>query len=108
MNFEFVLDSKIEVVTGVHGEKRAEENDPLAEEMRIRPRTGGIRGGGGPVEVGRRQVLPGGERRRGRGRWKNCSREAVHPAAQLKGARSLRPEIPAQGAELLAPGNSGP
>ena len=50
---EFVLDSKIEVVTGVHGEKRAEEKDPLDEEMQIRPRTGGIRGGGGPVKVGR-------------------------------------------------------
>ena len=53
---EFVLDSKIEVVTGVHGEKRAEEKDPLAEVMRNRARTGGKRGGGVPEEVGRRQV----------------------------------------------------
>ena len=81
---EFVLDSIIEVVTGVHGEKRAVEKNPLAEVIRIRPRTGGIRGGGVPVEIGRWQRLPGGERKKGRGRWKNCSRGAVHPAAQFK------------------------
>ena len=83
MNYEFVLDSKIEVVTGVHGEKRAEEKDPLVEEMRIRPRTGGIRGGGGPVKVGRRQVLPGGEREwGGAGGGRTAREEQVHPAAQ--------------------------
>ena len=39
------------------------EKDPLVEEMRIRQRTGEIRGRGGPVEVGRQKELPGGERK---------------------------------------------
>ena len=79
MNCKFVLDAKIEVFTGVHGGKEVVEMDPLVEEMRIRQRTGGFRGGGGPVEVGRRRVLTGGERKcRARG-WKNCSGRASSP-----------------------------
>ena len=64
MKGEFVLDSKIEAFIDVHGGKETVEMDPLVEEMRIRLRTGGFRGGGSPVEVGRRRELPGGERKR--------------------------------------------
>ena len=100
---EFVLDSKIEVVTGVHGEKRAEEKDPLDEEMQIRPRTGGIRGGGGPVKVGRWQVLPGGEREWGAREVEELLvMSKFTPRPSKRGARSLGPEIPARRAEIPA------
>ena len=72
--------------------------------MRIRPKTGEIRGGGGPVKVGRRQVLPGGERELGAREVEELLvRSKFTPRPSQKGARILRPEIPAQGAELPAP-----
>ena len=72
-----------------------EEKDPLIEEMQIRQKHERIRGGGGPGEVGRRRVLPGGERGRvGAGVDELLVRSEFTPRPSQIGARSLRTEIP--------------
>ena len=61
----FVLDLKIEMITGLHGENELEEEDPLGVGMQIRHGTGRIRGQMTPGEiVGVEGVLGRRERRR--------------------------------------------
>ena len=104
----FVLDSKIEEFTGVHGKNGVVEKDPLVEEMQIRQKHGGFRGGGVLGEVGRRRVLPGGERGRvGAGVDELLVRSEFTPRPSQIGARSLRPEIPARRRKFRPTGNSG-
>ena len=80
-----------------------------SEEMQIWQKHGGFRGGGVPGDVGRRRVLPGGERGRvGAGVDELLVRSEFTPRPSQIGARSLRPEIPARGRNFRPTGSSGP
>ena len=84
----------MEESTGIHGENRLEERDPLVEEMQIRPEAGGICGGKAAVEMGWWGSSGRGEREHGRGGGRTAREEAVHPAAWHKiGRASCRERV---------------